>query len=225
VEYSAAASGRKRPFNESQTDWPRMSKSRPSIHYFGISVNSEHKEFKKLKRGRFGIKTTSVVFLVIGGMMFAVFLMAYLDPEATINVNGEPTTSPKAKLQALVFTSFFVLIGVAGLLAPKNLLNRMIVARESFMPSSVENLLQKQYRLMNDHPLVICSLFAIFMLFATGRDFLRKVDDGEKISAILPEFLFVFGFGVAFFYFGFKLMVWIMLKMGGYEIRPERNDQ
>jgi hypothetical protein len=187
-------------------------------------VDPEHKEFKRLKRERRGVKMMSASFLIIGGMLFVTFLLAYLDPDATINVNDVPTTSSKAKLQAVIFSSFFVLVGVAGLLLPKRPLNRMLIARASLMPSTGENLLQKQYRLMSDHPVIFCSFFAVFMLFATSRDFLEKIDGGESFSSAIPEFLFVLGFGTAFFYFGFKFMAWMMLKMGGHSLRGSQSD-
>lgn len=185
---------------------------------------SEHQEFKKLRRDRFGVKMISASFLLIGSMLFATFLMAYLDPDATIKVNDVPTTSPKAKLQAVIFSSFFVLMGIAGLLLPKRLLNRMLIARASLMLSTGENLLQKQYRLMSDHPVPFCSFFAIFMLIAIGGDFFEKIIDGESISSVIPEFLFVLGFGTASFYFGFKFSAWIMLKMRGHSLRGNQRD-
>ncbi len=187
-------------------------------------MDSEHREFKKLKRDRFGVKMIAGSFLIVGGLLLVTFLMAYLDPDATIKVNDVPTTSPKAKLQAVIFSSFFVLMGIAGLLLPKRLLNRMLIARASLMPSTGENLLQKQYRLMNDHPVAFCSFFAIFMLIAIGGNFFEKIVDGESISSVIPEFLFVLGFGTAFFYFGFKFMAWIMLKMGGHSLRGNQRD-
>jgi hypothetical protein len=69
-------------------------------------VDSEHKEFKELRRDRFGVKMISASFLLVGGILFATFLVAYLDPDATMKVNDVPTTSPKAKLQAVIFFIF-----------------------------------------------------------------------------------------------------------------------
>lgn len=163
-------------------------------------------------------------FLLIGGMLLAFFLLAYLDPDATIVVNDVPTNSPGAKLQAVIFSSFFVLIGVAGLLLPKSLLNRMLIAHASLMQSTGESLLQKQYRLMRDHPVVFCSIFAVFMLFATGKEFYIDVREGERVSSVLPEFLLVLTFGTAFFYFFFRFSAWFMLKMGGHSIEGNRRD-
>ena len=189
-----------------------------------MHVDSEHKAFKKLRRDRFGVKMMFASFLLIGGMLFAASLMAYLDPDATIKVNDVPTNSPKAKLQAVIFSSFFVLMGIAGLLTPKRLLNRMLIARASLISSAGENLLQKQYRLMSDHPVAFCSFFAFFILIGIGGDFLEKIIDGESISSVISEFLFVLGFGTAFFYFSFKFMAWMMLKMLGQSLRADQRD-
>jgi hypothetical protein len=188
-------------------------------------MDSEHREFKKLKRDRFGVKMIAGSFLIVGSLLFVTFLMAYLDPEATIKVNDVPTTSPKAKLQGVLFSSVFVLLGVAGLLLPERLLNRMLIARTSLMSTVGENFLQKIYRLLSEYPFRSCAVFAAFTTFAFGRHFYEKLVGTDDKSSVVLEFIFVLGFATTFYYFGSKFVLWFVLKAGGFGLRGNQHDQ
>ena len=188
-------------------------------------MGSEHREFKKLKRDRFGVKMIAGSFLIVGGLLFVTFLMAYLDPEATIKVNDVPTTSPKAKLQGVLFSSVFVLLGIAGLFLPKRLLNRMLIARTSLMSTGGENFFQKIYRLLGEYPFRSCVVFAAFSTFAFGRHFYGElVESNEKLPVIL-EFIFVLCVATTFYYFGSRFVLWFVLKAGGFGLRGNQTDQ
>jgi hypothetical protein len=187
-------------------------------------MDSEHREFKKLKRGRFGVKIIAGSFLITGGLLFAIFLMAYLDPEVTIKVNDVPTNSPNAKFQAVLFSSVFVLLGIAGLLLPKRLLNRMLIARTSLMSTGGENFFQKLYRLLNEYPIRSCIFFAAFTAFAFGRHFYEKFAGSDDGLSIVLEFVFLLGFATTFYYFGSKFILWFVLKAGGFGLSGNKTD-
>ena len=188
-------------------------------------MDSMHREFKKLERDRFGIRMIAGSFLIVGGLIFVTFLMAYLDPEATIKVNDIPTTSPTAKLQGVLFSSVFVLLGVAGLLLPKHLLNRMLIARTSLMSPGGENLFQKFYRLLGEYPLRSCVAFAAFSTFAFGGHFYDEFIGSDEKLPVVREFAFVIGFATAAYYFGSRFVLWFVLKAGGFGLRGKGRDE
>lgn len=185
-------------------------------------MNTTHKVFKKLRRDRFGVRISCLSFLLIGGVLFTMSLLSWLDPEATIVVNNEPTNSPTAKLQAIILTSFSTLVGLVGLMLPKRLLNRILIARASLFSSTGESLTQKQYRWFCDYPVAVSGFFALFMLVATGGNMIEKIASGNSISSLLPEFLIIVGIGTAFFYFFFRFAIWMSLKFSGQSLRVDR---
>jgi hypothetical protein len=54
-----------------------------------------------------------------------------LDPEGTITYNGVPTNEYSAKLDAVIFVSLFVVMGLLAALSPKRWLNKLFVAKMS----------------------------------------------------------------------------------------------
>ncbi|MBC3765694.1 hypothetical protein [Neptunicella marina] len=89
-------------------------------------------QLKAMRRFRKGSRFVGIWFVLIGGFMFYQFLGIYLNPEATILYNGVPTSDESIKLNALIFISLFVVLGVFFTLAPSKILNKLFVLKLSF---------------------------------------------------------------------------------------------
>jgi hypothetical protein len=93
------------------------------------------------------------------------------------------------------------------------------------MSTGGENLFQRIYRLLGEYPFRSCVVFAAFSTFAFGRHFYGEfVESSDKLPVIL-EFIFVLGFATMFYYFGSRLILWFVLKAGGFGLRGNRPDQ
>lgn len=142
-------------------------------------------------------------FALIGGFFLVNMLMIYFDPEATIVVNDVPTTSPQAKLRAIFLSSFFLLIGLATLLLPKRMMNRIIIAQESMLPSKEESFTQKLYRVLRDRPLKSYMVIVVIALLLFGIELIQNCGNEDRSISLYVLAIFI-GFASYFIYFFFR---------------------
>ncbi|WP_371185490.1 hypothetical protein [Thalassotalea maritima] len=86
---------------------------------------------KAMRRFRKGMRFTGMWFVIIGGFMFYQFLGFYLDPDASIVYNGVPTNDESIKFNALIFVSFFVIMGLFFTFASSKILNKLFILKMS----------------------------------------------------------------------------------------------
>ena len=90
------------------------------------------KQLKKMKRFRGMFRFIGIIFCLVGGMLLISFVPLLFEPKATILVNGVPTADFSQKLDAVIFISAFVIVGLASLFSPSRYLNKLFVWRQSF---------------------------------------------------------------------------------------------
>lgn len=88
-------------------------------------------QLKKMKRHRRLYRLMGFTWAVVGIFLLAGFLPLLFDPSSTINYNGAPTSDIGPKVSAVVFASAFVVAGLAFLLIPARMLDRLFVWRQS----------------------------------------------------------------------------------------------
>jgi hypothetical protein len=89
--------------------------------------------YKRMRRHRNGLRLLGSTFALVGGLLFISGIWLLLDPESTITVNGEPTTSVGAKLHYTVFSAAFLGVGLFFLCAKARVLDKLFVWRQSFL--------------------------------------------------------------------------------------------
>jgi hypothetical protein len=78
-----------------------------------------------MNRFRAGMRFVGWWFIILGGSIIYQFTMLLLDPETTITHNGAPTSEYSVKLNAVVFISLFVVIGLFAACSPKRWLSKL----------------------------------------------------------------------------------------------------
>jgi hypothetical protein len=76
-------------------------------------------------------------FIAIGGFMLLITLRLYMDPNGEITYNGVATTSPDLKLNAVLFTSMFPIIGAVLAFLPKRLFRKLFCWQLKLNPFSI----------------------------------------------------------------------------------------
>ena len=99
-----------------------------------------------------------VLFILVGGFLLLNFSMLLLDPESTITVNGVVTSAFTPKLQAVIFTASFTLIGIVLLFVPKSVLNKLFIWDQSLISTFTLKLKRKSIKL----------LILLYLIFTTS---------------------------------------------------------
>jgi hypothetical protein len=86
---------------------------------------------KRMRRHRRGIRFLGMMFSLVGGLLLFAFVPLVFDPQATIMSNGVRSNALGDKLSAALFVSGFVAAGLFFLLAPRRVVDRMFLWRES----------------------------------------------------------------------------------------------
>jgi len=90
-------------------------------------------QLKKMKRFRKSFRFIGVMFILVGGFLLFNFSLLLLDPESTITVNGVVTSDFNPKLQAVIFLTSFVFIGIFALFGPSSFFNKLFVWQQSLL--------------------------------------------------------------------------------------------
>lgn len=193
------------------------------------------KDQRKAKRGRIMTRLVGAWFTLIGGIIFVAMLRTYLDPTATILVNGVPTTDPETKLFAVIFASIFVVIGVVLLLLPDRILDKGMRDDSGESSTDDESKALASYLAFRDQPISSYLNMVVLTLFLYGVNLVSQVvekgidtfvsdvsaqirEDG--IAASILDMFYVIGIGALFFYFCMRLFTWVSLKLNGYDVPP-----
>lgn len=78
------------------------------------------------------LRTTGWGFLIVGCIILLANLPSLLDPEATINVNGEPRKELWVKVLLTLFISIFPTLGSLIVFTPKQKLESFILEFQNF---------------------------------------------------------------------------------------------
>jgi uncharacterized BrkB/YihY/UPF0761 family membrane protein len=84
-----------------------------------------------MRRHRRGMRFLGLMFSLVGGLLFVAFLPGVFDPNSTIVSNGVRTNAWGDKLSAALFAAGFVAVGLFFLFAPRRVVDKMFVWRES----------------------------------------------------------------------------------------------
>ena len=92
-------------------------------------------QLKQMKRFRLGVRFVGAMFCLVSGVLLSAFIPTLFDPNSTIVYNGVRTSDYAPKLQAVIFTISFVVVGLAALVTPSKFINRLFVMRQSLKAS------------------------------------------------------------------------------------------
>ena len=86
---------------------------------------TRNKVFRRFRNMRRGYRMMGWWFVAIGGFMLLMTLRLYMDPAGEITYNGVATTSPELKLNAVLFTAIFPIVGAVLAFLPNRAFRRL----------------------------------------------------------------------------------------------------
>jgi hypothetical protein len=142
-----------------------------------------------------------------------------MDPAGEITYNGVPTTSPELKLNAVMFTAFFPLVGVLFALLPSRAYRRLFRFQLRSCPflagSNTAGICLGVYRFLDRHPVRAGLGFVVIFSFVAVPGFVGELDRGRQVEELVPIYLAMYFLLSLFFVYGFKFMCWFMLRSQG----------
>jgi hypothetical protein len=88
-------------------------------------------QLKRMKRHRGLYRFMGFTWVLVGSLLLVGFLPLVFDASSTIEYNGVLTTDIGPKISAAVFSAAFVAAGLAFLLVPARMLDRLFLWRQS----------------------------------------------------------------------------------------------